>query len=90
MKIPSDFILPEPRPLTITKSTDLGGFVTSSLVLALRLATGAFVLGWKVDTLFAPENDGRYALQFGPLRIRDSSSVLDRAVTSRPETNCSV
>ena len=84
VKIPSDFILPEPRPLTITKSTDLGGFVTSSLVLALRLATGAFVLGWKVDTLFAPENDGRYALQLGPLRIRDSSSVLDGAITSRP------
>jgi glutaredoxin len=82
--IPSDFILPEPRPLTITKSTDLGGFVTSSAVLALRLATGAFVLGWKVDTLFAPEDDGRYALQLGPLRIRDSSSVLDPAITPRP------
>ncbi|KAL3815328.1 hypothetical protein ACHAXA_010010 [Cyclostephanos tholiformis] len=79
--MPPGFIPPEPRPLTITESTDLGGFVTALAALALRLATGAFVLGWKVDTIFAPE-DGKYALQLGPFRIRDSSSVLDRDKTS--------
>ncbi len=77
-EMPPGFIPPEPRPLTITESTDLGGFVTASAGLALRLATGAFVLGWKVDTIFAPE-DGKYALKLGPFRIRDSSSVLDGA-----------
>lgn len=78
VELPPDFTVPEPRPLTITESTDLGGFATASAGLALRLATGAFVLGWKVDTILAPE-DGRYSLKLGPLRIRDSSSILDRA-----------
>ena len=35
------------------------------------------MLGWKVDTILAPE-DGRYSLKLGPLRIRDLSSILDR------------
>ncbi len=78
VEAPPNFMVPEPRPLTITDSTNLGGFISSSAGLALRLATGAFVLGWKVDTIFAPD-DGKYALQLGPLRIRDSSSVLDLA-----------
>eukprot|EP00571_Detonula_confervacea_P014530 CAMPEP_0172308430 /NCGR_PEP_ID=MMETSP1058-20130122/9023_1 /TAXON_ID=83371 /ORGANISM="Detonula confervacea, Strain CCMP 353" /LENGTH=330 /DNA_ID=CAMNT_0013020841 /DNA_START=55 /DNA_END=1044 /DNA_ORIENTATION=- len=86
VEVPSDFIVPEPRPLTITESTDLTGFVTASTGLALRLATGAFVLGWKVDTFFAPEDDGNYYLKLGPIRIRDSSSVLDQAVRRPEET----
>lgn len=79
VEVPSDFVAPEPRPLTITESTDLGEFATATVGLALRLLTGAFVLGWKVDTVLAPEGDGRYALELGPLRIRDSSSVLEGA-----------
>ena len=78
VELPSDFTVPEPRPLTITESTDIGAFTTASAGLALRLATGAFVLGWKVDTIFAPD-DGKYSLKLGPLRLRDSSSVLDQA-----------
>lgn len=78
VEAPPDFIAPTPRPLTITESTNLGGFVTASAGLALRLATGAFVLGWNLETIFAPE-DGKYALQLGPFRIRDSSSVLEQA-----------
>lgn len=78
VQAPPNFVAPEPRPLTITNSTSLSGLVSSSAGLALRLATGAFVLGWKVDTIFAPD-DGKYALQLGPFRIRDSSFVLDRA-----------
>ena len=76
--MPPDFIAPTPRPLTITESPNLGGFVTASAGLALHLATGAFVLGWNVETIFAPE-DGKYALQLGPFRIPDSSSVLEQA-----------
>ena len=79
VEVPANFAVPEPKPLRITESTDLTGFLASSAGLALRLATGAFVLGWKIDTVFAPD-DGKYALQLGPfLRIRDSSSVLDQA-----------
>ena len=82
--------MPKPRPFTITESTDLLGFTTATAGLALRLFTGAFVLGWKVDTLFAPElnAEGRkqYSLKLGPLRIRDSSSVLDMATTQPAET----
>lgn len=81
--VPPDFQVPEPKPLTLTRSSDLFSVLKSSLALALRLGTGAFVLGWKIDTLFAPENDGKYALSLGPFCIRDSSSVLGDA--PRPE-----
>ena len=81
---PPNFVLPEPKPLTITDSTDFGGFVRASAGLALRLGTGAFVLGWKIDTLLASEvnKDGnyQYSLKLGPIRLRDSSSVLDPSI----------
>lgn len=80
---PPDFQVPEPKPLTVTRTSDLPSVLKSSLAFALRLGTGAFVLGWKIDTLFAPEDDGKYALSLGPFRIRDSSSVLGEA--PRPE-----
>lgn len=80
---PADFQAPEPKPLTLTRISDLPSVLRSSVAFALRLGTGAFVLGWKIDTLFAPENDGKYALSLGPFRIRDSSSVLGDA--PRPE-----
>lgn len=72
---PADFVAPEPKPLTLTRLSDLPSVLKSSTALAVRLGTGAFVLGWKIDTVFAPK-DGKYALELGPLRIRDSSSVL--------------
>ena len=80
---PPDFQPPEPKPLTLTRTSDLGSVLKSSAAFALRLGTGAFVLGWKIDTLFAPEQEGKYALALGPFRIRDSSSVLGDA--PRPE-----
>lgn len=80
---PPNFKVPEPKPLTLTRPSDLPSVLKSSLALAVRLGTGAFVLGWKIDTLFAPDNDGKYALSLGPFRIRDSSSVLGDA--PRPE-----
>jgi glutathione S-transferase len=83
VKLPDDFVIPEPKPLTISESTDLFRFAKNTLALALRLATGTFVLGWKIDSiLYVPEkadNDKRYCLSLGPLRIRDSSSVLQNA-----------
>lgn len=81
--VPDDFQTPEPQPLTLTRPSDLPSVLKSSLALALRLGTGAFVLGWKIDTLLAPDDDGKYALSLGPFRIRDSSSVL--ATAPRPE-----
>ena len=78
---PPNFVSPEPKPLTITDSTDLAEFARASAGLALRLGTGAFVLGWKIDTLLAPdlneEGKYQYSLKLGPIRLRDSSSVLD-------------
>jgi len=67
----------------LTRSENLGDALKSTLALVVRLATGVFVLGWKIDTIMAPMDDGKYALQLGPLRIRDSSSVLQDA--PRPE-----
>jgi hypothetical protein len=83
LQVPEDFRVPEPKPLTITRPSDLPSLLKSSLALALRLGTGAFVLGWKIDDFFAKEQDGMYALQLGPFRLRDSSSVLENA--PRPE-----
>ncbi len=84
VSVPSDFSIPEPRPLTLTRSTDLIPFITASAGLGLRLATGAFVLGWQLDSLVASElnadGEKQYSLKLGPFRIRDSSSVLDQAV----------
>ena len=51
VEVPPEFVIPEPQPLTITESTDLVGFATASAALALRLATGAFVLGWQINTI---------------------------------------
>jgi glutathione S-transferase len=81
---PPNFITPEPKPLTITESTDLFAFATAAAGLVLRLGTGAFVLGWKIDSFLAPELDGdgkeQYSLKLGPIRLRDSSSVLDESM----------
>lgn len=78
VEVPKDFVLPEPQPLTITKKTDLAVFLSSSAALALRLGTGAFTLGWKIDNLFF-DDETKYSLKLGPLRIRDSSSVLQNS-----------
>lgn len=76
---PANFQPPEPKPLALSDSADIGQLLGSSAALAVRLATGAFVLGWKIDTIFAPDDDGKYALALGPIRLRDSSSVLQDA-----------
>lgn len=84
VELPPDFVLPEPKPLTITRSSDLPSILKSSAALALRLATSAFVLGWKIDSIFADPNDAsKYSIQVGPFCISDSSSVLMDA--PRPE-----
>lgn len=76
--VPADFQIPEPKPLSITRSSFVPSALKSSLALAVRLATTAFVLGWQIDTLFAPD-DGRYSLTLGPIRLRDSSPILTDA-----------
>jgi len=88
---PKNFVTPEPKPLQIPESTDLGRFTRNSLALAARLGVGAFVLGWKIDTIFFKEDDTdpkKYCLKLGPFSIRDSSSVLssdDPAAVPRPK-----
>jgi glutathione S-transferase len=78
--VPAGFIIPEPKPLTLTRTSDLPSALKSSVALAVRLATSVFVLGWKIDTLFYDKSDDtKYSLQLGPLRIRDTSSVLQTA-----------
>jgi glutathione S-transferase len=83
VKVPEDFVVPEPKPLTIPENTDLLRFAKNTLALALRLATGTFVLGWKIDSILydaeKADADKQYCLRLGPLGIRDSSSVLQNA-----------
>jgi len=83
VSIPDGFQVPEPKPLSVTRSSELPSLLKSSVALGLRLGTGAFTLGWKIDSLFADEEDGKYALELGPIRLRDSSTVLQDA--PRPE-----
>jgi len=83
VSVPEDFEIPEPQPLTVTEGTDLGKLAASSAALAVRLGTGAFVLGWQVDSLNY-QGDG-YSLKLGPISLRDSSSILSDV--SRPKTN---
>jgi len=81
VQVPPDFQIPEPKPLQITRDSEIGSALKGSIALAVRLATGTFVLGWKIDTFFAPEQDQgtKYALALGPFRIRDVSTVLNQA-----------
>jgi glutathione S-transferase len=81
VQVPEDFVPPEPNPLTITSSADIPLFIKSTLAFALRLGTGAFTLGWKIDSFLYndDENPNKYSLRLGPICIRDSSSVLDQA-----------
>jgi len=86
--IPDDFVAPEPRPLALADNTDIVKLLKSSLALGVRLATGVFVLGWKIDSVFySAEDDGTktYSLKLGPFSIRDTSSVL--ADAPRPNDN---
>lgn len=88
---PANFVVPEPKPLQISKSADLGRFARNTLAFALRLGVGTFVLGWKIDTLFYKDDDDdesdtkKYSLKLGPLSIRDTSSVLTTGVVPRPK-----
>lgn len=87
VEIPPDFQIPEPRPLTITSSSDIPSILKSSIALGVRLATSAFVLGWKIDSLFYKDEGfdkdsgtkKKYSLSLGIFNIRDSSSVLENA-----------
>jgi hypothetical protein len=80
---PEGFTPPEPQPLTVTG--DIGGVLTGSAALALRLAAGVLVEGWR--PMLAPnEDDGRYALSLGPIRIRDDSASI-RGELARPAKN---
>ena len=78
VQVPKDFQVPEPKPLTITEGTDLVEFAKSTIAFALRLGTGAFTLGWKIDDIFF-KDETKYSLKLGPLSVRDVSTVLKNA-----------
>ena len=44
---PPGFTAPEPKPLAITDNAQIPGLLRGSAALAVRLATGVFVLGWR-------------------------------------------
>lgn len=53
-----NFQVPEPiKPLTVKQ--DLPTFLKSFLTFIVRPGTGAFVLGWKIDTFVAHKDDGK-------------------------------
>ncbi|KAL7532999.1 hypothetical protein ACHAXR_004979 [Thalassiosira sp. AJA248-18] len=84
--VPPGFTVPEPRPLTITESTDLGGFVAASAGLALRLATGAFVLGLLDQATQPTETIVLFDNESSPRckRVREMMNLLDITYECRP------
>lgn len=83
--VPDDFVVPEPRPLTVTRLDWLPTVATGALALAIRLANGVFVQGWSPKFVSAEEADAdpsKYALKLGPLRLQDGSEVI--ANSNRP------
>ncbi|CAJ1934395.1 unnamed protein product [Cylindrotheca closterium] len=78
VSLPADFVVPEPKPLSISEKTDIVEFAKSSAAFVARLGTGAFTLGWKIDSIFFKDDDS-YSLKLGPFSIRDSSTVLQDA-----------
>ena len=98
---PEGFVIPEPRPLTISESTDIARFTKNTLAFVIRLGVGAFVLGWKIDTFFYKDDDNnenenegetnknkKYSLALGPFSIRETISVLNTGdVTALPRPN---
>ena len=91
VKLPEGFKAPEPKPLQIGDS-EIPDLLSGAAALAVRLATGTFVLGWRPCfaevggvKLFGTEPGAdEYALTFGPVRFRDDSSVLPAARPSKP------
>ena len=80
---PPNFVQPTPRPLTVTRPREeLPSLLTGSLVLAIRLATGVFTLGWSPKLLTGDEAGaigtatGTYGFKLGPLAFRDTSPLL--------------
>lgn len=91
VKLPEGFKAPTPRPLQIGDS-ELPDLLSGGAALALRLATGTFVLGWRpcfaevggIKLFGTAPADGEYALTFGPIRFRDDSSVLPATRPAKP------
>ena len=89
VKLPDGFQAPEPKPLQ-TGESEIPDLLSGAAALAVRLATGTFVLGWRPCfaevggvKLFGSE-PGAYVLTFGPVRFRDDSSVLPAARPAKP------
>jgi glutathione S-transferase len=75
--VPDNFVIPEPRPLALAEGTDIGKMLSSSVALAVRLGTGALVLGWQMDDVNYQGED--YSLKLGPISLRDGSSIMQKA-----------
>ena len=87
---PLGFTTPKPQPLTITRKESIPDLLRGTLALAVRLATGTFVLGWTPvhlsafgATLGRELEDGEYRLRVGPFEYRDESSVLPEGAAPR-------
>lgn len=84
---PADFVPPEPKPLQITRAAQIPDLLTGGMALAVRLATGTFVLGWRLfgtvcfqdRPVWGPMlTSDQYFLRLGPLVYRDGRSLESR------------
>ena len=70
---PVDFTPASRAPLQVTSLGDVPSLLSGSASFAVRLGSGAFVLGWQSS------GGAGYELNLGPVSISDSSSVLASA-----------
>jgi glutathione S-transferase len=81
---PKNFVAPTPKPLAMTRplQEQLPGLISGGMVLAIRLATGVFTLGWTPSLLVGDDaaavgiEEGKYAYKIGPFAFRDTSPLL--------------
>mmetsp|Transcript_59365 Transcript_59365/g.141120 ORF Transcript_59365/g.141120 Transcript_59365/m.141120 type:complete len:346 (+) Transcript_59365:2-1039(+) len=84
VKAPEGFVLPEPKPLTLTNNAIIPDMLKASVGIGLRFATGVFAFGWKPSYSLNDVPDGKYSLKLGPIFLSDTSQVPDFNRPSAP------
>ncbi|KAI2508034.1 glutathione S-transferase [Fragilaria crotonensis] len=84
---PKDFVPPEPQPLTLTESADLGQALKAGVALVVRLATESSSSGGRLIDAPRPKKPLiLYEYPASPFckRVRETINLLDLTVEYRP------
>ena len=84
VKAPAGFVVPTPKPLTVTDNDILVPMLKASAGIFLRFATGVLAFGWRPGYSLNDATEEKYALKLGPLYLTDTSKVPDFNRPSAP------